>query len=417
MTVINPHTPMDTAARGMHGAHTVWLNPAPPPREAGVVQGLVLTSVQSLSVMGIILITPILPAMQAHFVETPHAVALVRVALTLPALCVFLLSPYFGSLADRISGRRMLLVATPFYALLGTAPLYVHSLGAIVLTRVGVGVSEAVLVAASTALIGQYFHGAALERWFATQTAVAAVSAILLFLCGGLLGDFGWRVPFAVYGSSLLIFVLVMCFTWEVAHRIPKSKRRMSFPWRPTIWLYGLSLFVAILFYIVPIQLPFILAMHGITMPSRIGLATAFGSVGVPLGSAFFAWKARWRLMSLLLVGFVLLGAGMLGVAVIRDYYAIAACVFVNQFGSGVLLPALLTRVVNAVPVELRGRGSGGWMSCLFLGQFISPLIVLGASSMLAGPPQAVAFFGVISLAAGFVMLFTSLGQGRRPAS
>jgi MFS family permease len=130
MTVINPDKPMDTAARGMHGAHTVWLNPAPPPREAGVVQGLVLTSVQSLSVMGIILITPILPAMQLHFVETPHAAALVRVALTLPALCVFLFSPYFGSLADRISGRRMLLFAAPFYALFGTAPLYVHSLGA-----------------------------------------------------------------------------------------------------------------------------------------------------------------------------------------------------------------------------------------------------------------------------------------------
>jgi sugar phosphate permease len=113
----------------------------------------------------------------------------------------------------------------------------------------------------------------------------------------------------------------------------------------------------------------------------------------------------------------VLLGAGMLGVETIRDYDLVVACVFMNQFGSGVLLPTLVTRVVNAMPAELRGRGSGRWMSCLFLGQFVNPLIVLAAAALLSGLLQAVTCFGVVSLASGGVILLVSLGRRQQAAT
>lgn len=372
-------------------------------RRPGVAQGVVLTSVATLSVMGVVLLAPVLPLMQAHFAEVPGAAALVRIALTLPALCVFLLSPLAGILADRISRRTMLIVATMVYAVFGTAPLYLDGLPALIASRVGVGVAEAVLMTASTALIGDYFLGGARDRWFAAQTGVAALSAVMLFILGGALGDFGWRAPFLAYGASLAITVLLVLFTWEPAQRQQRQAVpgtfQAAFPWAATWGLLALTLFGSVVFYIVPLQLPFLLQLHGITAPSRIGLATGLGSLAVPAGSVVFTWLRRAPRRVLLPLGFVLAAAGLFATVAADGWQVMLAGVMLNQFGCGLYLPALLSATVEATPADLRGRASGLWMGCFFLGQFASPLLVLALTGATSGLPSAVGLFAGLSLA------------------
>eukprot|EP00456_Euglypha_rotunda_P038361 TRINITY_DN2948_c0_g2_i1.p1 TRINITY_DN2948_c0_g2~~TRINITY_DN2948_c0_g2_i1.p1 ORF type:complete len:119 (-),score=24.41 TRINITY_DN2948_c0_g2_i1:21-377(-) len=116
--------------------------------------------------------------------------------LTIPALCVAIFSPFGGMLGDLFGRRRLLLASFLAYALVGVAPLFLTSLPAILISRVGVGVAEALIMVLSTTLIGDYYKGAARDKWLAGQTAFASLSALLFFNLGGQLGGFGWRAPF-----------------------------------------------------------------------------------------------------------------------------------------------------------------------------------------------------------------------------
>ncbi len=135
--------------------------------------------------------------------------------LTVPSLCMALLCPFAGILADRFGRRRLLLAALVVYAIVGIAPVLLQTLPQILLSRVGAGVAEALIDVLSTTMIGDTFSGAARDRWLAGQTAFASVSALLFFNIGGILGEIGWRTPFWVYLSALAMLALVPAFTRE----------------------------------------------------------------------------------------------------------------------------------------------------------------------------------------------------------
>lgn len=134
--------------------------------------------------------------------------------LSTPALCVALLSPLAGILGDRFGRRRLLIVALSIYGFVGIAPVFLDALVPILISRVGIGITEALIITLSTTMIADYFEGEARGKWLAGQTAVASVSALLFFNIGGLLGRVDWRAPFWVYASASLMLAAVLVFTW-----------------------------------------------------------------------------------------------------------------------------------------------------------------------------------------------------------
>jgi MFS family permease len=149
-----------------------------------------------LPILGAVLIAPVLPKMQDHFDAVPGAKVLVPMALTVPALSLALLAPFAGVIVDRLGRKRLLVVATGLYALCGTAPLWLDSLGAIVASRALVGVTEAAIMTCCTTLIGDYYTGRVRDRYLALQTMCASASATAFFVIGGAAGSVGWRAPF-----------------------------------------------------------------------------------------------------------------------------------------------------------------------------------------------------------------------------
>jgi MFS family permease len=97
--------------------------------------------------------------MAAHFTATPGAEGLVQLGIGLPALFVALLATPLGFVADRVGRRPVMMTGLLIYAVCGMAPLFLHALPSILLSRAGVGVAEAGVLAAGTALIGDLFQG------------------------------------------------------------------------------------------------------------------------------------------------------------------------------------------------------------------------------------------------------------------
>lgn len=381
-------------------------------REAGLPQIVLLLAASCMSVLGAVLIAPVLPQMQQEFAAVPGVEVLVPVALTVPALMIALLAPFAGIIADRFDRRRLLLGAMVAYSVVGTAPLYLTSFEALFGSRILVGVCEAAIMTCATTLIGDYWSGARRSRYLGLQTLVAALSATVFLGLGGALGAAGWRTPFWLYAIALLLVIPMARMLWEPTRAASEGGRRLPpIPWRLLAAPCAVTVFGGILFSALIVELSFVLDGVGVTAAATIGLISAVMSLATASGSVAFGRLSRLSPRVLLPIGFGLAAVGLLVVFATTSPLVITVGAVLTGLGTGMLLPTLLTWAVNRLSVAERGRGTGLWTSTFFLGQFLSPLVVAGLGAAVGGLQAALGVLAVLAAVMAVVTLLALRGQ------
>ncbi|MEU5095593.1 MFS transporter [Streptomyces sp. NPDC020996] len=371
-----------------------------------------------LPILGAVLIAPVLPKMQDHFASVPGAKALVPLALTVPALALALLAPFAGLIVDRLGRKRLLIWATLLYAVFGTAPLWLDSLGGVIASRALVGVAEAAIMTCCTTLIGDYYSGRRRVRYLALQTMCASASATVFFVLGGAAGSAGWRAPFWVYAVSLALAPLMAAAlpspsagasaeasSGTSAGDAPAGTgTRRPFPWRRMAGICALTFFGAMVFYTVPVEMSYLLDDLGVESSGVIGLATAVASAATVGGAVTFArLKRSPDPMLPAVLALCALGFGVMFLAGGAPLLVVGAVV--NCVGTGMLLPALLTSAMSRLAFEDRGRGTGLWLAAFFGGEFVCPLVLLAGEAAVGTLAGAVGTLGLASavVAAGLL--------------
>ncbi|WP_405622035.1 MFS transporter [Streptomyces sp. NBC_00076] len=382
----------------------------PSTENTGPLRAVLLMAGSCLPVLGAVLLAPVLPKMQEHFAAVPGVKTLVPVVLTIPALALALLAPFAGVIVDRLGRVRLLVVATIVYALLGTAPLWLNSLGAIVISRVLVGITEAAIMTCCTTLIGDYYSGRTRDRYLALQTMCASVSATAFFVLGGALGSASWRAPFWIYAVGLLL-APVMAITLSkprpagVEEAEEPTGEKRPFPVRRMAGICALTVFGAMVFYTVPVEMSYLLDDLGVKSTGVIGLATALASAATVVGSIAFTRLSGGAAGRLPLV-FALCGAGFVVIALANSPVIVVVGAVLNCLGTGMLLPSLLTIAMSRLSYADRGRGTGLWTAAFFAGEFICPLVLIGLESAAGSMAYAVGLLGLASaLVAGGLLL------------
>jgi MFS family permease len=366
-------------------------------RRPGTAQLLILLSASCLSVLGAVLIAPVLPQLQNAFAGVPGADVLAPVVLTVPALLIGLTAPFAGLIVDKVDRKRLLLVALVCYAITGTAPLYLPSLPAILVSRVLVGVCEAAIMTCATTLIGDYWSGARRSRYLSLQTLVASLSATVFLALGGVLGAHSWRTPFWVYAVALLMVPLAAKLIWQPAARATTGRRLAPLPWRTLLTPCLVTFIGGIVFYTLIVELSFVLTEAGLAATAAIGGISALMSVATAAGCVVFARLSHRTPRTLLPVEFGLSALGFVLVFATGSIPVISAGAAIAGFGTGMLLPTLLTWAVNGLDFEQRGRGTGVWTAALFIGEFVCPLLIAAIGTGAGGLRPAI---GVLGLAA-----------------
>jgi MFS family permease len=347
---------------------------------AGRLQGWLLVATCWLASAGAVLIAPVLPFMQRAFADQPHADVLTLIVLVIPGLMIALFSPFMGALVDVVGRKRLYLISIAIYSVAGVLPFWLHSLYAILATRVVVGVAEAAITTISTALTADYFKGRERENWLTTQLGSASIVAVVMFALGGILGGFatGWRTPFLVYGAAVLFLPMIAIFLWEPAEttRFREEPVRLPFPWRETWHVCLMALFTAVMYFVITIQISFLLTARGVTTPAVIGLGAAIANAGVPFGAYLFHRLSGWAINKLLVISFAIIAVGFYVVSSVADVNVLIAGSFIACFGGGIVMPLMLNWIMVRLPFAQRGRGAGGYMAAFFLGNFLSPLVV-----------------------------------------
>ncbi|XVS60972.1 MFS transporter [Actinosynnema sp. CA-299493] len=372
-------------------------------RPAGRLQALVLLLSSCLSVLGAVLLAPVLPAIQVAFAGTAGVAALAPIVLTAPALMIGLTAPVAGRLLERAGRKRLLVVALVAYGFFGTAPLWLPSLESIVVSRVLVGVTEAAIMTCCTTLLADYFHGPERERYFGLQTVCTTVAATVFFALGGLLGAQGWRTPFWLYAASLPLAVLAARHLWEPAERRASPGTEVVLPWRRLAVPIGVTLAGGLVFYTLIVELSYVLDGIGVDSTAAIGLISALASLATAAGAFVFPRLAPRGPATTVPLAFALsgIGLGVLAFAPSTTWVVVGAVV--AGLGNGLLLPALVTWALGPLTFAQRGRGTGVWTAALFIGQFACPLVVLALSGALDGLSSALVVIGVVAVVLGGV--------------
>lgn len=375
---------------------------------------LTLLLLAALTIMSGATIAPALPAMQAHFADQPNSALLVKLALTIVGLAIALSAPLSGVLADRFGRRPVLIGSLLLYALGGASGLVVSSLGALLVGRVILGLAVAGTMTAGGALVNDLFTGPARGKFLSQQAAFTSFGGAVLLPLGGLLAGVGWRAPFAIYFISLLILPLIF--------RLPRGRHVAEISHEPegkTAWgtiglVYALALAYMVIFYLMPAQGPFLMKFLGAS-PAATGLLLgAFTLTAAITSLTYSRFSGRFDPRTVSALGFGLVAGGWAIVSQGQSVAGVVPGLIVAGLGGGLVLPNLYTWLADITPSAWRGRIVAGMSSAVFLGQFLSPLLLAAPADH---PAQGFVWGALAAVVVGAALLaFSFTGKQMRAA-
>jgi len=345
-----------------------------------------------MTVMAGATIAPSLPEMTKAFPDNPAAVTLVKLVLTIPGLAIALTSPFSGWFIDRF-GRIKLLASMLFlYALAGSSGLYLNTLLEIIIGRIFLGIAVGGIMTTAIALIGDYFEGEERKSFLGTQAGVMALSGTLFISFGGFLADIGWRYPFAIYLLALVAVPMVLIFLKEPQRasqsQTDLSKDEIRIP--KMAWtIYVISFLGMAVFYLMPVQIPFLMQQISDVGNTATGLAISVVMlVGGLMSFLYPRIKSRLTHYQIYGVTFLMMGIGYLLISNANSYAMTFPGLLVSGIGAGLLMPNSNLCLVTLANSHNRGKVLGFLTTFIFIGQFASPILfqpIIDATSIQGG--------------------------------
>ena len=327
--------------------------------------------------MSVITISPALPPMAAAFSEVPNSQFIVQMVLTIPAFFIAITSPLAGRLVDRFGRLKLLYGAMVVYALAGTSGFYLENLYHILISRAILGIAVGMSMTIVITLIADYFEGQERQKFTGIQVAFMSLGGIVLVSLGGVLADISWRFPFAIYVLSLVFLPLAVIYLYEpqVTKRDKHQVAKLKSP--PIVWLLIINIMVMwIIFFILPVHLPFYLKDMGVEKNAMIGFAVAMSTL-LSAASSFSYSRIKGRLSfhSVFFVGYLIMAIGMAMTAWASTFLTVLAAMMFTGFGIGMMIPNTNLWIMQVTPAEIRGKEIGKLTFFWFMGQFLSPII------------------------------------------
>jgi DHA1 family tetracycline resistance protein-like MFS transporter len=344
----------------------------------------------------------------------------------------FFAAPILGNLGDRFGRRPVLLISLAAlgidYVVIALAP----SLVWLFLGRAISAIASATFATAN-AYIADISIPAERAKHFGFLSAAWGFGFMLGPVIGGLLGEYGSRVPF--WAAAFLAGANVLYGLLALPESLPKSLRRpfdlrRANPIGALLQIRRYPIVLGLLFVLVPYQIardanP---AVWGFYTMHKFGWSTSM------VGASLFVVGATILFVNAALVGPVIEKLGEVK-AVVIGFSAMAIGFLVFAFATeswmlfagifpfaliGLAQPAIRSMMANRVPSNAQGELQGATASLMSLTMIISPLIMTELFHQYSREGAVIDFPGAPFLAAALLALL-ALGLfangAREPAS
>ena len=340
-----------------------------------------ILSMSLLTVMAGAAIAPALGIIKQHFASAPDL--LVQLIVSMPALLIIITSLFFRTISNVLRTRSIAIIGLLLYVLAGAGCFFVRDIHVLLAMRALLGVSVGLIMPLSTGLLAYYFPPSELARLMGLSAAMNQMGGVVATLLAGLLATIEWNYAFLVYILGLI--ALVMVLVWLPDEQLSShDKQGNAFEPRHLLKFHpsviGMFLLMLI-FFIFPTNFAIIagqqtsLSPHAITI-IMVALDVVAFFVGLAFGRLMKAFRRPIKYFAPIsfLLGYglylpgnitcLLLGSALIGVA------------------AGVGVPYL-----NTIASIKGGKNSATTVmpllsAALYLGQFISPIVVMPLSCM-----------------------------------
>ena len=359
------------------GRRAIEGSPSSDGQEAGDEQitaagRIFILSSLALSAIAIVVLIPVLPAIEVHFSTTPHAPALVRALISSVSLAMIAGSLIAGFLADKFGIRPIIVGAMAIYAAAGISGYFIDNLVQLLVSRIAVGCAAATITLLTVALVAS-FEPIKRARWMGWISSIAIVGSLVIVPLAGLVGNLGWRYVFLLHAFAvpMLVLALIGIRTRKperpaTASIVAEPRTRLS--WR--VWtLAGLALLGGAAMNAVSMFMPFHLAQIGEELPSRISLAMLASTLAGAITSFAYGWSRRWASMSgLFALGYLMGGAGLLLVSQSLSFTPAIVGLCVAGLGFGFTVPNIYAMAAAVAAPGQNGRVLGVVKGCYAAG-------------------------------------------------
>lgn len=376
----------------------------------------VILSCSLIGVMGVSMISPILPELRDFFGVSDQRVGLVITAYTLPGV---LLSPFVGLVADRLGRRRVVIPLLVVFGVSGTAISVVTEFRYVIALRFVQGVGASGLITMSVTLIGDLYTSSRRDAVLGLNGSVISVGAAVYPFVGGTLAVIRWTVPFLFFSVALGIGLLAVFGLpepegVEAMRARPYLRKLLSSLREPkALLLYGATFSALFLFYgSVLTAVPLVLSDEFGLGSEVIGPILSVTAGASAVVSSRYGRIARYRSAEeLVALGFCAYGFSLLGLWLAPSPVTAAAVLLLFGTGNVVTLLSIDNSIVTMAPDGMRAGMMGMRTSFFRLGQTVGPVAFTAASALTLGTDAsgyrtAFALAGAFSLTVGVVSYF-----------
>lgn len=368
----------------------------------------VLLLISSLTIMSMITISPSLPDMTEAFSETPNGAKLVKLILSFPGLFIAISALIAGGFIDKFGRLKLLGFSLILYAIGGVSGYWLDDLYLILAGRALLGIAVGISMTIVTTLVADYYQGKARQNFAGLQIAVMSLGGIVFISLGGVLADIHWRVPFLIYFFSLFILPLAYTILKEPKHHVKIEQQETAAKSPRLIWLVFFNvMFMWILFFIIPIQIPFYLKDIGVESNSMIGLAIASSTFFSAIAAISYSKiKDKFSFAQLFALGYFLMAIAYILIAMGNTYTMVMLGMLFAGLGMGIMIPNANIWVMQLAPAEIRGKEIGRLTTFWFMGQFLSPLLLLPLLDFLTQSQLYYLIAGILLALSSFYLIF-----------
>ena len=338
-----------------------------------------LLLVSSLTIMSMITISASLPDMTKTFSELPNGPALVKLTLSFPALFIAISAMVAGKVIDKFGRLKLLGVALILYAVGGSSGYWLDNLYLILAGRALLGICVGITMTIVTTLVADYYQGKSRQKFAGLQIAVMSIGGIIFITLGGFLADINWRVPFLLYFFSILVLPATYLYLNEPKESVGAQRLDTVIKSPSIIWVVFFNIMLMwIIFFIIPVQIPFYLKTIGVEKNALIGIAIASTTLFSAISSfSFSSIKDKLSFRQIFGIGYLLMALGFVSIAIGNSYSMVMVGMLLSGLGMGLMIPNANVWIMQLAPPEIRGKEIGRLTTFWFMGQFISPIVLL----------------------------------------
>ena len=369
-----------------------------------------ILSISLLTVMAGAAIAPALGVIRDHFSSAPAMT--LQLIVSLPALFIIVTNLLFPWLCSKMKTRSLALSGLVLYVLSGAGCFFVNNIGVLLGMRALLGVSVGMIMPLSTGLLAYYFPPERQAGLMGLSAAMNQMGGVVATLLAGLLANIKWNYAFLVYLLGLIAVILVLLYLPNERLKGGKGPSlRLIKRFHPSV--VGMFL-VMILFFIYPTR--FAISAHDGTSLSNnaitlimVGLDVIAFLVGLAFGWLMKNWRHSMKYFAP--IGFIA------GYAIL----SLGGTLPILLFGSAMigLANGIGVPYLNTIASMKAGREAASTVmpllsAALYLGQFLSPVIVMPLGNAAFGTADILAPYKVGTIIGTIYLLQAFLTRNRQ---